>query len=80
MKSRCTSTTTTAVVGGSTKCAKSLPARTGRYLRGLCRTVARAGDVRGEGLFGVVHMLGDQLLVGVLGAVINSSRVSTSWM
>jgi len=34
---------------------------------GLCRTVVRAGDVRGEGLVGVVHMLGDQLLVGVLG-------------
>jgi len=37
------------------------------YLWWLCRTVARAGDVRGEGLFGVVHMLGDQLQIGVLG-------------
>jgi len=34
---------------------------------GLRRTVARANNVRGEGLFGVGHMLGDQLLVGVLG-------------
>ncbi len=34
---------------------------------GLCRTVVRADDVRGEGPFGVVHLLGDQLLVGVLG-------------
>ncbi len=34
---------------------------------GSCRTVVRADDVRGEGLFGVVHILGDQLLVGILG-------------
>jgi len=34
---------------------------------GLCRTVVRVGDVRAAGLFGVVHILGDQLLVGVLG-------------
>ncbi len=56
---------TTYRLGGSGPVVRS--ACTGVPVWWLCRTVARAGDVRDEGLFGVVHMLGDQLLVGVLG-------------